>query len=68
MTTLYIDKVVSDVWSGFLVINDKGLCYVSHYTDDLSDVVAWQIKNYPDSKLVSDSEKVAPYRKQFEII
>ncbi|HLR92497.1 MAG TPA: methylated-DNA--[protein]-cysteine S-methyltransferase [Atopostipes sp.] len=66
MTTLYIDKVVSDVWSGFLVINDKGLCYVSHYTDDLSDVVAWQIKNYPDSKLVSDSEKVAPYRKQFE--
>jgi hypothetical protein len=22
--TLYIDKVESDVWSGFLVVNDKG--------------------------------------------
>jgi O-6-methylguanine DNA methyltransferase len=64
--TLYIDKVESDVWSGFLVVSEKGLCYVSHYTDDLSDVVAWQMKRYPESKLISDTEKVAPYRKQFE--
>jgi len=64
--TLYIDKVESDVWSGFLVVNDKGLCYVSHYTDDLSDVVKWQMTHYPESKLISDTEKVAPYRKQFE--
>lgn len=66
MTTLYIDKVVSDVWSGFLVVSEKGLCFVSHYTEDLSDVVAWQMKHYPESKLISNREKVAPYRKQFE--
>lgn len=66
MATLYIDKVESDIWSGFLVINDIGLCYVSHFTNNLNDVTAWQTRNYPDSKLVSDSEKVAPYKKQFE--
>lgn len=66
MMTLYIDKVVSDIWSGFLVVNDDGLCYVSHFTDDLSDVVDWQMKHYPNSKLVSDAEKVAPFKKQFE--
>ncbi len=65
MTTLYIDKVVSDVWSGFLVINDVGLCYVSHVTDNLSDVIAWQVKHFPESKLLSNVEKVAPYKKQF---
>lgn len=66
MSTLYIDKVESDVWSGFLVVNEKGLCYISHFTDDLNDVIAWQLKNYADSILVSDAEKVAPYKKQFE--
>src|SRR5699024_5174313 len=66
MMTLYIDKVESHVWSGFIVVSEKGLCFVSHYTEDLSDVVAWQMKHYPESKLISDREKVAPYRKQFE--
>lgn len=66
MVTLYIDKVESDIWSGFLVVNDVGLCYVSHFTNNLNDVTAWQTRNYPDSKLVSDAEKVAPYKKQFE--
>ncbi len=66
MSTLYIDKVDSDIWSGFLVVSDKGLAYVSHYTNNLNDVTSWQIKNYPDSVLVSDKEKVALYKKQFE--
>lgn len=66
MSTLYIDKVDSPIWSGFLVISDKGLAYVSHYTNNLNDVTSWQIKNYPDSVLVSDKEKVALYKEQFE--
>lgn len=66
MDTLYIDKVESDIWSGFLIVTDTGLSYVSHFTDDLSDVTKWQMKYYPNSKLVSDAEKVAPYKKQFE--
>lgn len=66
MPKLYIDKVESDVWSGFLVVNNKGLCYVSHFTDNLSDVIAWQMKDHSDHKLVSDETKVAPYKKQFE--
>lgn len=66
MSTLYIDKIENDIWSGFLVISDKGLAYVSHYTKDLHDVTAWQTKNYPQTILVSDSQKVAPYKKQFE--
>ena len=66
MTTLYIDKVENDVWSGFLVINDNGLCYVSHFTDDLTDVVNWQLKHFPESKLLSSAEKVAPFKEQFE--
>src|SRR5699024_4062606 len=66
MTTLYIDKVVSDVWSGFLVVSETGLCFVSQYPEDLSGVVAWQMKHYRESKLLSDREKVAPYRKHFE--
>lgn len=66
MTTLYIDKVESDIWNGFLVVTDEGLSYVSHYTDDLNDVTKWQMKYFPNSKLISDEEKVAPYKKQFE--
>lgn len=66
MPELYIDKVESDVWSGFLVVNERGLCYVSHVTENLSDVIAWQMKEYSDYKLVSDAEKVAPYKQQFE--
>lgn len=66
MSTLYIDKVDSDIWSGFLVVSNKGLAYVSHYTNNLNDVTSWQIKNHPNSVLVSDKEKVAPYKKQFE--
>ncbi len=66
MSTLYIDKVESDLWSGFLVINDIGLCYVSHYTNNLNDVTSWQTRNYPNHILVSNTEKVAPYKKQVE--
>ena len=65
MENLYIDKIESPVWSGYIVANDNGLCYVSHVTDHLQDVIAWQIKNYPDSKLISDSEEIKPYVKQF---
>lgn len=66
MSTLYIDKVDHPIWSGFLVVSDKGLAYVSHYTNNLNDVTSWQVKNHPDSVLVSDKEKVAPYKKQFD--
>lgn len=66
MATLYIDKVESDIWDGFLVVSDKGLAYVSHFTDDLADVTAWQNKFYPETRLVSDADKVAPYKEQFK--
>lgn len=66
MSTLYIDKVQTDIWSGFLVVSKDGLAYVSHYTKDLYDVSNWQSKFYPNSILVSDSKKVALYKKQFE--
>lgn len=66
MSTLYIDKVDSPIWSGFLVVSEQGLAYVSHYTNNLNDVTSWQVKNHPDSVLVSDKEKVALYKKQFE--
>lgn len=66
MSTLYIDKVNCDIWSGFLVVSDQGLAYVSHDTHNLNDVTSWQIKNYPNSVLVSNKEKVALYKKQFE--
>ena len=65
MSTLYIDKFESTIWSGFLVVSEIGLAYVSHYTKDLNDVTGWQTKNYPDAILVSDSKKLAPYAKQF---
>lgn len=66
MENLYIDKIESAVWSGYIVANDKGLCYVSHITENLNDIVTWQMKNYPESKLISDSEQIKPYKKQFE--
>lgn len=66
VSKLYIDKVESDIWSGFLVVSEHGLAYVSHYTKDLNDVTLWQAKNYPNAMLVSDSEKVALYKKQFQ--
>lgn len=66
MTDLYIDKVESNIWDGFLVVSDKGLCYVSHFTDNLSKVTEWQAKVYPDARLISNPEKVAPYKKQFD--
>lgn len=66
MSTLYIDKVDHPIWSGFLVASDNGLAYVSHYTNNLNDVTSWQLKNYPDAVLVSNKEKIAPYKKQFE--
>lgn len=66
MDNLYIDKIESKIWSGYIVANDNGLCYVSHITDHLQDVIAWQVKNYPNSKLISDSETIKPYVKQFE--
>lgn len=66
VTNLYIDKVESDLWDGFLVVSDKGLAYVSHQTKDLNDITAWQRKNYPEAMLISDSQKVAVYKKQFK--
>lgn len=66
MENLYIDKVESDVWSGYIVATDRGLAYVSHKTSDLTDVIDWQVKHYPDSKLISDAEEIVPYKKQFE--
>lgn len=66
MENLYIDKVESDVWSGYIVATDKGLSYVSHVTDNLNEIIAWQMKHYPESKLLSDSEQIKPYTKQFE--
>ena len=66
MENLYIDKVESSVWSGYIVATDRGLSFVSHETSNINEVIAWQIKNYPDSKLISDSEKIVPYKKQFD--
>ncbi len=66
MDNLYIDKIESVVWSGYIVATDDGLSYVSHVTDNLNDVVSWQMKYYPNSKLISDSEQIKPYTKQFE--
>ena len=66
MENLYIDKVESSVWSGYIVATDRGLGFVSHETSNINEVIAWQIKNYPDSKLISDSEKIVPYKKQFD--
>lgn len=63
---LYIDKVESDVWTGFIVVSNKGLCYVSHFTKNLDDVIDWQMRVYPNSILISDSEEIKPYKKQFE--
>lgn len=66
MSTLYIDKVENNIWSGFLVVSNEGLVYVSHRTKDLKDIANWQAKYYPNSILVSDSKKVSIYKKQFE--
>lgn len=65
MENLYLKRIVSDIWSGYIVANERGLCYVSHIHDNLSDVVNWQLKHYPNSKLISDSPKIEPYKKQF---
>lgn len=65
MENLYIERIVSDVWSGYIVVSDRGLCYVSHVASNLDDVVDWQIKHYPNSKLVSNSPKINIYREQF---
>lgn len=66
MEKLYIDKVESDIWTGFIVATDEGLCYVSHFTQNLDDVISWQMKNYPNSILSSDSDEIKPYKKQFD--
>jgi len=65
MENLYIDRIVSDVWSGYIVATDRGLCYVSHETRNLNDIIDWQMENYPDSKLISNSDEIKPYSKQF---
>jgi O-6-methylguanine DNA methyltransferase len=65
MENLYIDKIESDVWSGYIVATDRGLSYVSHVTDNLQDIISWQMKHYPDSKLISNSDEINPYTKQF---
>lgn len=65
MENLYLERIVSDVWSGYIVATDRGLCYVSHVFNDLSDVSEWQAKHYPNSKLISDSPKIEPYKQQF---
>lgn len=66
MENLYIDKIESKVWSGYIVATDRGLSFVSHETRNIKEIIAWQIKYYPDSKLISDSVKIIPYKKQFE--
>ncbi len=65
MENLYLERIVSDVWSGYIVATDRGLCYVSHVFSDLSDVSEWQAKHYPNSKLISDSAEMAIYKTQF---
>lgn len=66
MENLYIDKIESDAWSGYIVATDEGLSYVSHVIDNLQDIISWQMKHYPDSKLISDSEQIKSYTKQFD--
>lgn len=65
MENLYVEKIISDVWSGYIVATDRGLCYVSHVTENLNDIVAFQMKPYPNSKLISDAKEIEPYRDQF---
>lgn len=65
MENLYLERIVSDIWTGYIVATDRGLCYVSHVTTNLQDVVDFQIKNYPNSKLISNAEEIKPYRDQF---
>lgn len=65
MENLYIERIVSDVWSGYIVASERGLCYVSHVATDLDDVVQWQVKHYPNSKLISNSPEIEPYKEQF---
>ena len=65
MENLYLERIVSDIWTGYIVATDRGLCYVSHVTTDLQDVVDFQMKHYPDSKLISNAKEIEPYREQF---
>ena len=53
MENLYLERIVSDIWTGYIVATERGLCYVSHVTTNLQDVVDFQVKYYPNSKLVS---------------
>lgn len=65
MENLYLEKIVSDIWTGYIVATDRGLCYVSHVTTNLQDVVDFQMKHYPNSKLISNEKEIEPYRDQF---
>ena len=65
MENLYLERIVSDIWTGYIVATDRGLCYVSHVTTNLQDVVDFQVKHYPDSKLISNANEIEPYRDQF---
>lgn len=65
MENLYLERIVSDIWTGYIVATERGLCYVSHVTTNLQDVVDFQVKYYPNSKLVSSAKEIEPYRDQF---
>ena len=65
MEELYLERIVSDIWSGYIVATKKGLAFVSHVITNLKDVVEFQMKYYPNSKLISNAPEIVPYREQF---
>lgn len=64
MEELYLERIVSDIWSGYIVATKKGLAFVSHVITNLKDVVEFQMKYYPNSKLISNAPEIIPYREQ----
>lgn len=62
---LYWSMLEHNDWTFLLAATSNGLCYTGSLHAPFEEFAQWAAKRFPQSVLVEDDEKLAPYRSEF---
>ncbi|MNO42913.1 Methylated-DNA--protein-cysteine methyltransferase, inducible [compost metagenome] len=63
-TSLYWTLLAYKDWSFYIAASENGLSYVGSQEKPFDEMSNWIRRRFPDSELVQDDEKMAPYVKE----
>ncbi|MFC2949096.1 methylated-DNA--[protein]-cysteine S-methyltransferase [Virgibacillus sediminis] len=63
---VYIGKLDRPPWSLFIAVTEQGLAFVGSDNGPKSEVESWAARKRPESTLVDDQDRIAPYVSQLE--